>query len=144
VARTFRLTPPEPLEQDVHEALARTLNQLLAPPAFWFSAGIGATKLAPHQAAKLTRAGVRRGLPDFFILYAGLVFSIELKARKGRLSKTRVTRTKSGAPRVLEGQEEVFPKLRAAGVAVVICRSVDEALDQIKRWGIPLRGRISA
>jgi hypothetical protein len=143
-ARPYRLTAPEPMELDIHERVAEALDKQLLPPAFWFSAGIGATKLTPQQAKALSRAGIKRGLPDLFCVYQGLIFGIELKTRKGRLSKTRVVRTRRGAPRVLEGQEEVFPRLREAGMTIAICRSVDEVLDQVARWGIPLRGRIAA
>jgi hypothetical protein len=143
-ARSFRLTAPEPLELDIHERVAEALDKLLLPPAFWFSAAIGATKLTPQQAKALSRKGIKRGLPDLFLVHCGLILGIELKTRKGRLSKTRVVRTRSGAPRVLEGQEDVFPRLREAGMTIAVCRSVDEALDQIARWGLPLRGRVAA
>ena len=143
-ARPFRLTAPEPLEQTIQEQVCAALDALLLPPAFWFSAGIGATKLTPQQAKALSRKGIKRGLPDLFCVYQGLIFGIELKTRTGRLSKTRVVHTRRGSPRVLEGQEEVFPRLREAGMTIAVCRSVDEALDQIARWGIPLRGRLAA
>jgi hypothetical protein len=112
----------------------------LLPPAYWFSAAIGATKLTPQQAAALARAGVKRGLPDVWLIYQALIFGIELKRRgTGRLSRTRIVHTRRGTPRILEGQVDVFPKLRAAGAAIAVAHSVDEVLAQIRRWGIPLR-----
>jgi hypothetical protein len=143
-ARPFRLTAPEPLEADLHADCARVLDALLLSPAFWFSAGIGAAQLSPQQAARLSRAGIKRGLPDLFVIH-GRVYGIELKRRGGQLSKTRVVRTRRGSPRVLAGQEDVFPRLLAAGVAdIAIVHTVDEMLAQLTRWQIPLRGRISA
>jgi hypothetical protein len=144
MTRSFRLTAPDPPEASIQESVARALDALLLPPAFWFSPAIGATKLTPQQAAALSRAGVKRGLPDVLLVHCGLVFGLELKTRKGRLSKTRVGRTRSGAPRVYEGQEDVFPKLREAGMSISVVRSVDEALGQVARWGIPLRARVAA
>lgn len=145
MTRPFRLTPPEPLERDLQENVCAALTALLLPPAFWFSAAIGATKLSPQQAAALSRAGVKRGLPDLIVLMEGLAFGIELKRRgSGRLSKTRIVHTRRGGPRLLDGQEEVFARLRAAGMAIAVCTSVDEALAQIAAWGIPLRGRGAA
>jgi hypothetical protein len=141
---TFKLTAPPPLEQDVHEQLVRILDRVLLPPAFWFSAAIGSIKLTPQQAARVSRAGVKRGLPDFFFVYEGLVFSIELKRPgTGRLSKTKIGRTARGTPRILAGQEDVFPLLRDAGMAIAICHTTEAALGQLKRWGLPLRGDIS-
>jgi hypothetical protein len=137
--RPFRLTVAEPLEIDLHEACASALNALLLPPAFWFSMPVGHVKLSRAQTAHLSRIGQKRGLPDIFLIHAGLVFTCELKRKGGRLSKTRVARTRRGSPRVLEGQEDVFPKLRAAGAAVAVAHSVDEMLAQIRRWGLPLR-----
>jgi hypothetical protein len=136
----FRLTPPEPLEVDIHAACAKALDALLMPPAFWFSAGIGAAQLSPQQAARLSRAGIKRGLPDLFVIN-GQLYGIELKRRGGQLSKTRVVRTRRGSPRILDGQNDVFPRLLAAGVAdIAIVHSVVEALAQLRRWNIPLRG----
>jgi hypothetical protein len=138
-AAAFRLTPPEPLEVDIHAACAKALDALLMPPAFWFSAGIGAAQLLPQQAARLSRAGIKRGLPDLFVIN-GQLYGIELKRRGGQLSKTRVVRTRRG-PRILDGQNDVFPRLLAAGVAdIAIVHSVVEALAQLRRWNIPLRG----
>ena len=82
-------------------------------------------------------------MPDIFVItpiaHGSRVLGIELKTRTGRLSKTKIVRTKSGAPRILEGQEDVFLRLQAAGMVIEIARSVDEMLDALKRWDIPLR-----
>ena len=140
----FRLTAPEPPERELQATVAAALDALVCPPAIWFSAAIGATKLTAQQAAALSRAGVKRGLPDILVIAppAGRLYGIELKLRKGTLSKTRVVLTRRGSPRILEGQEEVFARLEAAGMEIAIARSVDEVLDQLRRWGIPLRGRV--
>jgi hypothetical protein len=138
--RPFRLTAPEPYEQDIHEAAAKALDALLLPPAIWFAMPVGHVKLSAAETARLSRIGLKRGLPDLWILYHG-VFCFELKKRGGRLSKTRVARTRRGAPRVLVGQEEVFPQLIASGgvASIAVAHSVDEMLAQIRRWGLPLR-----
>src|SRR5262252_1194363 len=123
VRRPFRLTPDSLLERDIHEACADALDKLLLPPAFWFTYPAGAVQLSPAETARLTRVGLKRGLPDIWILYDG-VYCVELKREGGELSKTRTVRTKRGGPRVLVGQEEVFPQLIAAGVkAIAVCYS---------------------
>jgi hypothetical protein len=118
------------------------LDSLVAPPAFWWSAAIGATRLTPQQAAALSRAGVKRGLPDLMVLHEARIFGIELKKQRGGyLSKTKIVHTKRGTPRVLVGQVERFAELEAAGMTIAIARSVDEVLDQLAAWRVPLRGR---
>jgi hypothetical protein len=145
LARPFRLTPPPESEQDIHEALARVLTALLPPLAFWACYPAGHIQLAPHETRRLARVGLKRGMPDIIIWYFGC-WGLELKRVGGRLSRTRVGRTRRGSPRILEGQEEVFPKLIASGgfAAIGVVHSVDEALAQLAAWGIPLRGRIAA
>ena len=139
-AARFRLTAPEPLEVDTHEVCARALDRLLLPPAFWFTYPAGAAQLSPEQMARYSRIGLKRGLPDIWILYGG-VYCIELKRRGGRLSKTRVGRTRRGSPHIYEGQEDVFPRLLATSAVkeIAICTSVDELLAQVVRWDIPMR-----
>jgi hypothetical protein len=144
-ARPFRLTAPPEYEQDIHVTVAHLLDLCLAPPAIWFHYPAGGYELPPHVAARLVRMGLKRSLPDIWILHQG-VFLIELKRPGGKLSKTRVGRTRRGAPRVLIGQEEMFPRLLETGAvtAIGIAESVDEVLAQLEAWQIPLRGRVAA
>lgn len=136
----FRLTAPEPYERDIHAACVQALDRLLLPPAMFFTYPAGALELTPAQMARLARIGLKRGLPDLWVLFEGC-YGIELKREGGALSKTRLGRTRSGAPRVYEGQEDVFPKLLASGGVrdIAICHSVDEVLAQLEVWAIPLR-----
>jgi hypothetical protein len=139
-AASFRLVAPEPLELDIHERCAEVLDKLLLPPAMWFTYPAGAVQLSPAQAARLSRVGLRRGLPDIWILYEG-AWCIELKRQGGSLSKTRIVRTRRGSPRVLDGQIDVFPRLIEAGVRrIAVCHSPEEMLATLHRWKIPLRG----
>ena len=136
----FRLTSPAPLERDIHEACAVALDRLLLPPAMWFTYPAGASELSPQQLARHSRIGLKRGLPDIWVLHNG-TFCIELKRQGGRLSKTRIARTRRGAPRILAGQLDVFPQLLASGgvQAIAVCTNVDEMLSQLTRWHVPLR-----
>jgi hypothetical protein len=136
----FRLKTPDPLEADIHEACARALDRLLLPPAMWFTYPAGAAELSPQQMAAYSRIGLKRGLPDIWVLHNG-TYCVELKRRGGRLSKTRVARTRRGAPRILVGQVDVFPQLLASGgvADIAIVHSVDEMLAQLGRWKIPVR-----
>jgi hypothetical protein len=143
-AARFRLTAPEPLELDTHAACADALDRLLMPPAMWFTYPAGAVQLTAQQAARYSRLGLKRGLPDIWIIYDG-AWCIELKRHGGTLSKTRKVYTRRGSPRILAGQEDVFPQLLAAGVqGIGICHSPEEMLATLHGWGIPLRGRVAA
>jgi hypothetical protein len=136
----FRLTPPDPLERDVHEACASALDKLLLWPALWFTYPAGAAELSPQQQSRFSRVGLKRGLPDIWILHRGL-WLIELKRRGAQLSKTRIVRTKRGSPRILIGQDQMFPALLATGAVndIAVCYDVDEVLAALDRWGIPRR-----
>ncbi len=142
--RPFRLTAPEMPEQELHEAVARVCDALIAPPAQWAFYPAGAVQLTPAQAAKLNRMGLKRGWPDILVLH-GKLHGIELKRRGGQLSKTRIVRTRRGTPRILAGQVDVFAELEAAGMQkIAICYSVDDVMATLERWAIPLRGRVAA
>jgi len=73
------------------------------------------------------------------------MYGLEVKIRTGRLLQTRVGRTRRGGPRILEGQSETFEKLLQSGgfrdIAVV--RSVNEMLDVLRGWGIPIRAALA-
>jgi hypothetical protein len=131
---------PEPKEIDIHTACADALDQLLLKPAEWACYPAGHVQLSAAEVTRLSRVGLKRGWPDILILYEGLLFGVELKRRGGKLSTTRIGRTKKGSPRIYEGQVEVFPRLQAAGMTIAIVHSVDELLAQLRGWGLPLRG----
>jgi hypothetical protein len=141
----FALTMPEPLERDIHEAVASALDALLLPPAVWMTYPAGLVELSPQQMARYTKAGLKTGMPDIFLFYRG-VYLIELKRRGGQLSKSQIVKTKHGALREIVGQKERFEQLRASGAVIdgAICYSVDGVIDTLERWQIPLRGRIAA
>lgn len=138
----FRLAPPSASESDLHTSVAKALDALLTPPAIWACYPAGHIQLPPAAAAKLSRAGLKRGWPDLLVLHDGHIFGIELKRPGGRLSKTRTVRTKRGGLRVLDGQEDTFPRLREAGMRLAVCESVEAVLTTLKQWGIPTRRRV--
>jgi hypothetical protein len=143
-ARPFKLSAPVVREQELHETVAELFSKLIARPAEWAFYPAGAIPLTGDQAAKLARMGLKRGWPDFLILHEAL-YGLELKRLGGKMSRTHIVRTRRGSPRILDGQEDVFPRLIAAGMRdIAICHSADEALAALQRWGVPLRGRIAA
>ena len=142
----FRLTAPEPLERDIHKACAKALDTLLLPPAQWAAYPAGAAQLSRQQAARHSEIGLKRGYPDLMIFYQK-VWGVEIKrTHNSYLSKTRVVRTRSGAPRLLIGQEEMFRLLVETGAwgGIAVVRSVDELIRQLIQWQIPIRSLAGA
>ena len=138
VPRAWKLTAPVIPEQDLHESVADALDKLLMPPAMWTCFPAGSVPLPPQFAAKLARMGLKRGWPDVLVLHRRLI-GIELKRRGGRLSRTRIVRTRRGTLRELVGQEEVFPLLQEAGMVIGVCHSSGEVLTFLAACGVPLR-----
>lgn len=135
----LRLAAPIPAESDLQAGVAKALDTLLLPPAQWTTFPAGHVQLPKAAAARLARMGLKRGWPDVLVLHAGTLHGIELKRPGGRLSKTRTVRTKRGALRVLDGQEDTFPRLEAAGMRIAVCSTVEAVLRALDRWNIPLR-----
>lgn len=140
-SKPFKLSMLEPKERDIHVAVRDLLDLCLAPPATWAPYPSGVTVLTPQQFAQYSRFGIKRGWPDLMICF-GKMWGIELKRRKGQLTKTRVGRTVRGSPRILEGQEEVHAKLLASGAwgAIEVARSVDDVCRLLDAWQIPRIG----
>jgi hypothetical protein len=138
VAPAFRLTAPVAPEDELHASVAGMLDRLLLPPAEWTTFPAGSVPLPKQFAAKLARLGLKRGWPDILVLHHAL-YGIELKRRGGRLSKTRLVRTRSGALRELLGQETVFPRLEGAGMAIAVCSTPEAVLAALRGWGVPVR-----
>jgi hypothetical protein len=143
VPARFKLTAPIVAEQDLHESVADALDRLLLPPAEWTCFPAGSVPLPPQFAAKLARMGLKRGWPDVLVLHRQL-YGIELKRRGGKLSRTRLVRTRRGALRELQGQQDVFPRLEAAGMTIAVCDSLAGALAFLAACGVPLRSHAVA
>ena len=137
--RPYRLTAPVVDEGNIHEAAAEAMGRLVLKPAEWTTFPAGSVPLPPQFAAKLSRLGLQRGWPDILVLHDRRLYGIELKRLGGRLSRTRIVRTRRGGWRELTGQEDMFPRLERAGMAIAVCHSVDEVLAMLRAWGIPLR-----
>lgn len=76
----------------------------------------------PRYGARLKREGMKKGFPDLGVFvpcreYHGMF--IEFKNEKGRVSPD---------------QKEVISKLQAKGYLCVICKSIDEAINQTNEY----------
>jgi hypothetical protein len=139
VVPSFRLTAPIPFESETHEAVAHALEILIMPPAEWTCFPAGHIPLPPQYAAKLQRAGLKRSWPDFLVVFR-ILHGIEMKRPGEKLSRARMIRSRrKGTLRYVEGQREVFPRLEAAGMKIATCNTVNDVLEQLIAWGIPMR-----
>jgi hypothetical protein len=119
--------------------VADALDKLLMLPARWTTFPAGSVPLPPRYAAKLSRLGLKRGWPDVQIVFGGRIIGVELKRRGGKLSRTRIVRTRRGSLRELVGQEDEFPRLREAGMEIGVCSTVPAVLAFLASVGVPLR-----
>jgi len=76
------------------------------------------------EAAILKGLGVVPGVPDILLFFAGKCFALEIKTADGRLSPE---------------QRSMHLRLQAAGVTVATTHGLDDALRQLREWGL-LRG----
>ena len=99
----YRLVEELQPEDELHASVADALDKLLLPPAQWTTFPAGSVPLPKQYAAKLSRLGLKRGWPDVQVVFGGRIIGIELKRRGGRLSRTRIVRTRRGGLRELVG-----------------------------------------
>lgn len=112
-------------EHRLQMATATFLAAVLPCDSYWTSvdAGQGAMNI---RAAQMRKArGVKAGVPDVLVCYRGMLYCIELKASKGRLSET---------------QHMTIGQIHDAGGKVEVCHSIEEVETALRAWDIPLRG----
>jgi hypothetical protein len=116
-------------EQRLQIQIANFLRLALRPPTVWtaFPAGGG----GKVRGALLKSMGLKAGWPDVQVLHPlglnTLVIGIELKAKKGRLSKPQI---------------ETADALWAANARYVECRSLEEVDRCLRRAGVPMHARV--
>lgn len=114
-------------EADLQAQVIRALTVALPPGAVFYHT-VNEGKRGWKAQADFKRLGGRAGIPDLTILHEGRALFIELKAPKGRVTRT---------------QADMHAKLTAAGCDVLVARSVEEVLDWLADR-LPMRGRIAA
>lgn len=80
-----------------------------------------------HAQKWLKVSGTRRGWPDLEIIFEGRFYGIELKAGKRKPDAV---------------QAATHDALFVAGAKIKTCRSLDDVVDALTGWKIPLRGRV--
>lgn len=118
---------PKASEDYLQMAVAEYLDMALAPGFRWFHPPNGGSRNV-IEAVKLKRMGVKRGVPDIWIIgpcrfhdYVPMVFVIELKI--GRNKPTGE-------------QKEWAEFIVNLGGLSAMCRSLDEVIEQCNEWGV--------
>lgn len=131
---TASLLPERPArlyeEEQLHRAVVQYLKWALPDDAVYFHVANGGLR-SKHIAAKMAALGVRAGIPDLEIVWAGLdgkSLFIELKTEKGAISSV---------------QKQMHQRLVRCKAIVQVCRSVAEVADALIALGMPLRVRLA-
>jgi hypothetical protein len=123
--RPFRLTPPDPKEDELQASVANVLHYALhGRPVVWTHFPAGGYELGPGAAARLKRLGLTSGIPDLLFMWSeGRTLWIELKTRTGRVSAA---------------QAAMHEKLRSLGFLVSLCRSIEDVVAALEIASVPM------
>jgi hypothetical protein len=112
-------------EQVLHLAVADYLNATLPKNAVWIFVP-NAGRRGRVEATMTKRMGLKAGFPDITVFYQGRACCVELKAPKNKRTPP-------------DTQTEMHENLRKAGISTAIARSVDEVIQSLRTFGVPLR-----
>jgi hypothetical protein len=113
-------------EQDIQRAVFQHIAQRGVPGLFAFHPANGGYR-RPIEAKILQGQGVRRGVPDVILIYAGRTYGLEIKAAGGRATPAQL---------------DALTAMRAAGATTAITAGLDRTIKQREEWRL-LRGRAS-
>lgn len=113
-------------EQTIQRAIFQHLRARAAPGVFAFHPANGGYR-TPREAAIFKGLGVVAGVPDIIAIHKGQTYALELKAEKGKPTKTQV---------------ETMAAMHKAGAHVDIATGLDQALTKLQEWGL-LRGSVT-
>lgn len=115
------------LEDDLQAAVCTFLKWALPVNATYWAVPNGG-KRHNREAARMTKTGLKPGVPDLHVVYDGRLYCLELKAPKGTLSAV---------------QTQMIEKLTLCGVPTVVVRSVEDVEHHLRLWEIPLSAKLS-
>ena len=120
------LVPPRGHPEDeMHAAIWKALCLVLAPTVVAWSTENRRNGLLEGVRRRLR--GMIAGVPDMVFHWQGGIAYVELKVPGGRPS---------------EAQVRLQARLRAIGVPVAVCTSLDQVLAFLRDCGCPMRARI--
>lgn len=111
-------------EHDLQCAVVKTLDDLDRAErlhCFDYTASLAGVNLDGKTRGRMKAAGVRKGWPDLqFACWDGITRFIELKSDDG----------------ALKPEQRLFRHYAEPHGIWALCRSVDEVVDQLTRWGV--------
>jgi len=113
-------------EYDLHLSVVKFLRMALGAGAVFFHCPNGGYR-RHTEAQRFKAMGVIPGIPDIGIIWLGKIIWIELKAGKGKES---------------DAQLYCHVRLRSAGSAVTVCRTLQEVIDVLVDAGVPMRIKV--
>ena len=131
-AKPYRLTTPVVREHPLQKQIADALRIEIGPPGKVSRAGVvwwsidHANYAGEVPGIRVSR-GIISGIPDIFVLHAGLAHMLEVKAEDGELS---------------DPQRSVAAAALLAGGRVGVVRNAWEALACLDAWRIPRARRV--
>lgn len=138
-------------EEKLHRELVKLLRATLPKPwlVFHIPNGGGRSKA---EAGALKAMGTMAGLPDLLVMGPAEtlvgpphkttrphIIGLELKAPPAMLQSGKPSRAK---PRVSDAQRDAIEALEQVGIPTFVVRSIDEAVDVLRKQGVPLKGRV--
>ncbi len=117
-------------ESNVQAAIVAFLRHSLPPHYRVISVPNGRFQTNPRTVVRLKREGLTPGVFDLLVLRSdGWFCSLEVKTGNGKLSTE---------------QAEWGDWLAAGGASSAVVRSLEEAIEALTEFGVPLRARIAA
>ncbi len=107
-------------EGDLHKLVSDYLDLALLPPTWW-------TTFPADGASRRGCIGLKLGVPDILIVHDSRAYWVELEIPGSRKSRAHRQR-----------QADCRADLHHAGCASAIAISLDEVIDLLTLWGIPL------
>lgn len=125
----------KPAEQDLHRTVAEFLDWALYPDTVYTTFPAGWGKLSKKIAGILRACGLKPGFPDILVFDKHQMIANRTYTKVVGLE----LKTKSHAS---AAQQLMFPRLRALGVQIYICRSLEDVAAALHEQNIALRTRI--
>lgn len=117
---TARTCQPVPTEEAIHRSVVELLRRAVRPGVAWTHMPAGEAR-AKGLGGKLKGLGTKPGWPDLLLVSGGQLYGLELKRPGGRVSPA---------------QTAAHAELAAAGATIGVAYGLDEAIEQLKDWGM--------
>lgn len=116
-------------ETQIHRAAVQYFNLALDPLVIWFHPANGGYRRRT-EARIFKGLGVKAGVSDLLLIY---------RTRPANELKVLCIEIKSESGRQTEMQTDFACRCAYLGVPYVICRSLDDVIEAVKTFGVPMK-----